>query len=165
MNTIAKIFFLIWYLIATLLLSAQSKSNKIYDTFEGKPGITNFSFTKNMVDLIDIDLNDENQHVSGDLHEIRFLSYNPEEGQLSGQNFTEKAIAMLPRSYKKYEDGDEDSDTEIYLLGKQKKFKECHLFVKNDDGEGNRFIVSFYGDFKVDDLDGLKKAGKDFSDK
>ena len=165
MNTIAKIFFLIGFLLATLLLSAQSKSNKIYDTFEGKPGITNFSFTKNMVDLIDIDLNDENQHVSGDLHEIRFLSYNPEEGQLSGQNFTEKAIAMLPRSYKKYEDGDEDSDTEIYLLGKQKKFKECHLFVKNDDGEGNRFIVSFYGDFKVDDLDGLKKAGKDFSDK
>jgi hypothetical protein len=165
MNTIAKIFFLIGFLLATLLLSAQSKSNKIYDTFEGKPGITNFSFTKNMVDLIDIDLNDENQHVSGDLHEIRFLSYNPEEGQLSGQNFTEKAIAMLPRAYKKYEDGDEDSDTEIYLLGKQKKFKECHLFVKNDDGEGNRFIVSFYGDFKVDDLDGLKKAGKNFSDK
>jgi|SRR6056297_1097464 len=166
MNTIAKIFFIIGFLLATLLLSAQSKSDKIYDTFAGKPGITNFSFTKNMIDAIDIDLGDDGNErsVTGDLKEIRFLSYNPEKGQLSAREFTEKAISMLPGSYKKYEDDDDDSDTEIWLLGRGKKYKECHLFVKNENGKGNRFIVSFYGDFRVEDLDGLKKAGKDFSE-
>lgn len=164
MKLIAKIFFIIGFLLATLLLGAQSKSDKIYDTFAGKPGITNFSFTKNMIDMVDIDLNDENQHVSGDLHEIRFLSYNPDKGQLTGQEFMERAIKMLPGSYKKYEEEDADSDTEIWLLGSKKRYKECHLFVKNENGEGNRFIVSFYGNFKVDDLEGLKKAGRDFSE-
>lgn len=166
MNTIAKIFFIIGFLLATLLLSAQSKSDEIYDSFAGKPGITNFSFTKNMIDAIDIDLGDDGdeRNVTGDLHEIRFLSYNPEKGKLSGQKFMENAIKMLPRSYKKYEEEEDDSDTEIWLLGRGKKYKECHLFIKNENGKGNRFIVSFYGDFEVDDLDGLKKAGRDFSE-
>lgn len=166
MNTIAKIFFIIGFLLATLLLSAQSKSDRLYDTFSDKEGITNFSFSKNMIDAIDIDLGDdgEERQVTGDLKEIRFLSYNPEKGQLSGQEFTEKAISMLPSSYKKYEEEGDDSDTEIWLLGSKKKYKECHLFVKNEKGKGNRFVVSFYGNFKVNDLDGLKKAGKDFSE-
>jgi hypothetical protein len=166
MKIIAKIFFIIGFLLATLLLSAQSKSDRIYDTFANKPGITNFSFTKNMIDAIDLDLGDDGdeRNVSGDLKEIRFISYNPEKGQLSGDEFIKKAISMLPRSYKKYEDEDDDSDSEIWLLGGKKKYTECHLFVKNKNGEGNRFIVSFYGDFKVDDVEGLKNAGKDFSE-
>lgn len=64
----------------------------------------------------------------------------------------------------KYEEDDDNSDTEIWLLGRKNKYKECHLFIKNEHGEGNRFIVSFYGDFRVDDLDGLKKAGRDLSE-
>lgn len=166
MKIIAKIFFIIGFLLATLLLSAQSKSDKIYDTFANKPGITNFSFTKNMIDAIDIDLGDDGneRNVSGNLNEVRFISYNPEKGQLSGDEFIKKAVSMLPRSYKKYEDDDSNSDTEIWLLGRKKRYKECHLFVKNENEKGNRFIVSFYGDFKVDDLDGLKEAGKGFSE-
>ncbi|SHJ74034.1 protein of unknown function [Tangfeifania diversioriginum] len=166
MDFITKVIFIIGFLLASLLLSAQSKSDKIYDTFSGKEGVTNFSFNKNMIDAVDIDLNDENQHVSGDLHEIRFLSYNPEKGELSGPEFLEKAIALLPSSYKKYEDPeDDDSDAEIWLRGRGKKYSECHVFIKNEDPEGNRFVISFYGDFNVDDLDGLKKVGKDFSEK
>lgn len=161
MDYIAKLFFLIGFLLATLLLPAQSKSHKIYDTFSGKEGVTNFSFNKNMIDAVDIDLNDENQHVSGDLHEIRFLSYNPEKGELSGPEFLEKAIALLPSSYKKYEDPeDDDSDAEIWLRGRGKKYSECHVFIKNEDPEGNRFVISFYGNFNVTDLTKLKKTGK-----
>jgi hypothetical protein len=166
MKIIAKIFFIIGFLLASLLLSAQSKSDKIYDTFANKPGITNFTFTKNMIDAIDLDFGEDGdeRNVSGDLKEIRFISYNPEKGQLSGDEFIKKAISMLPRSYEKYEDEDNDSDTEIWLFGGKESYKECHLFVKNENGKGNRFIVSFYGDFKVNDLSGLKKAGKDFSE-
>lgn len=155
---------------AVLLVSqmawGQSKSYRMYDEFANKSGVTNFIFSKNMLDVIDLDLSNdgEEKQVTGDLHEIRFMSYNPEKRQLSGPGFTKQAIGFLPKSaYKKYE-GDDDDDAEIWLLGGKKKFQECHLFVNNEKDDQIRFVVSFYGDFTVDDLGGLKKSGKGFSD-
>ena len=39
--------------------NAQSKSYKMYDAFADESGITNFSFSKSMLDAIDLDLGDE----------------------------------------------------------------------------------------------------------
>jgi hypothetical protein len=158
---------LVLILAANFLVGAQSKSDKMYDVFSGRDGVSNFSFSKNMIDAIDLDLgdNDDEKQVSGDLHKISFMSYNPDKGDLSGPEFIKKAIGMLPAQYKKFEDmDDDDSDAEIWLLGKKKKFKECHIFIKNEKADQMRFVVSFYGDFTVNDLDNLKKKGKDFSD-
>lgn len=102
-------------LIVVQLVSGQSKSDKIYDVFSGKEGVSNFSFSKSMIDAIDIDL------------------------------------------------GDDESDAEIWLLGGKKKFSECHVFINNEEDDQMRFVVSFYGDFTVNDLEGLKKTGKGFS--
>lgn len=166
MKTITAALFALFLLLASYLVSGQSKSDKMYDTFAGKEGVTDFSFSKNMVDAIDIDLGDdgEERRVTGDLHRIRFMSYNPDKGSLSGPEFTRKAVGLLPAQYKKYEDDDVDSDTEIWLLGKKKKFSECHVFVKNRDEDQMRFVVSFYGDFTVNDIEGLKETGKGFSE-
>ena len=153
-------------LIVVQLVSGQSKSDKIYDVFSGKEGVSNFSFSKSMIDAIDIDLGDDEEgekNVTGDLHQIRFMSYNPKKGSLSGHEFTKKAAALLPSQYKKYEDDDDDSDAEIWLLGGKKKFSECHVFINNEEDDQMRFVVSFYGDFTVNDLEGLKKTGKGFS--
>lgn len=83
-------------LISVCYAKAQSKSDKMYDTFSGKDGISNFSFSKNMIDAIDLDLgDDENEKkVTGDLYQISFISYNPEKGELSGSEFTKKAIGL-----------------------------------------------------------------------
>ncbi|MEN8117794.1 MAG: DUF4252 domain-containing protein [Bacteroidota bacterium] len=167
MKTITAALFALFFFLASLFASAQSKSDKIYDVFSNKEGVTNFTFSKNMIDAIDIDLGDDDdeRNVTGDLHKIRFMSYNPEKGSHSGPEFTKKAIAMLPAQYKKYVDEEDDnSDAEIWLLGKKKKFAECHVFVKNERDNQMRFIVSFYGDFTVNDIDGLKKTGKGFSE-
>ncbi|NQU51388.1 MAG: DUF4252 domain-containing protein, partial [Bacteroidetes bacterium] len=97
---------IIWMLATTFLVGAQSKSDKMYDAFSGKDGVSNFSFSKSMIDAIDIDLGDDNdeKNVTGDLNGIRFMSYNPQKGAISGNNFTEKAIGYLPKmAYKKYE--------------------------------------------------------------
>lgn len=165
MKTITTLIFALAFLLATLLAGAQSKSDKIYDTFSQQEGVTNFTFSKNMIDAIDIDLGDDDdeRNVSGDLHKIRFLSYNPEKGDLSANEFTKKAIAMLPSQYKKYEE-DDDDDAEIWLLGKKKKFTECHVFTKDEDNKSLRIIVSFYGEFNVNDIDKLREKGKGFSD-
>ena len=165
MKTI-KFLFAFAITFATLFSSAQSKSYKIYDVFSGKDGVSNFSFSKNMIDAIDINLGDgDEKNVSGDLNQIRFMSYNPEKGSLSGSDFTQKAINLLPSQYKKYVDeDDQDSDAIIYLLGGKKKFTECHVFLTNEKENQMRFIVSFYGDFNVNDLKGLKHAGHEFSE-
>ena len=52
----------------------------------------------------------------------------------------------------------------IGIIGKKKKFSECHVFIKNKEEDQMRFVVSFYGDFTLNDLDQLKKKGKGFSD-
>jgi hypothetical protein len=147
---------------------AQSKSDRMYDAFENKDGVSTFSFSKSMLDLIDLDLGDDGneRNVTGDLHRIRFMSYNPEKGEISGAEFIENAIALLPAHYKKYidDDIDDDEQAEIWLLGKKNKFKECHIFIHNNDANQMRFIVSFYGDFTVNDLKKLKQTSEDFSE-
>ncbi len=52
-----KQFFLLILAFATVFMSqAQSKSDKMYDIFSGKDGVSSFSFSKNIIDAIDIDL-------------------------------------------------------------------------------------------------------------
>ena len=159
--TLASIF-----LTASIFANAQSKSDKMYDAFSGNDGISSFSFSKSMIDVIDLDLGDDDEkNVTGDLHRIRFMSYNPEKGNLTGSGFIKKVIGLLPSQYNKFEDeSDDDEDVEIWLLGKKKKFTECHVFVKNDYDDQMRFVVSFYGDFTVTDLGNLREKGKGFSD-
>ena len=145
---------------------AQNKSDKMYDTFSNKDGVTNFSFTKNMTDAFNIDLGEDNEgkELSGDLNKIRFMSYNPKKGDLSGTEFIKKAEALLPSQYKKYEGDNRDDDADIYLLENNRKFKEFLIFIKNHGEDQMRFVVSFYGDFTVNDIEGLTETGHGFSD-
>lgn len=121
-----------------------------------------------MIDAIDINLGEdgEEKNVTGDLHQIRFMSYNPKKGDLPGSEFLEQAKSYLPKmSYQKFEDDDKDSNAEIWLMVGKKNFQECHVFVRNEDENQLQFVVSFYGDFTVSDLEKLRKKGKDFSEK
>ncbi len=164
MKTIIAIFFALGMFLASLVTNAQSKSEKMYNVFDNKDGVTNFSFSKSMIDAVDINLDDDDEsNVTGDLYQVRFMSYNPKKGAMSGSDFTKRAIGYLPKSvYKKYT-GENDNDSEIWLRGGKRKFKECHIFTKSNDNEQLRFVVSFYGNFKVNDLDKLKNTGKSIS--
>ena len=165
MKTITIILSAVILLISQLVV-AQSKSDKMYDAFSNKDGISSFTFSKNMIDAINLDLgeNGDEKTVTGDLHQIRFMSYNPEKGSISGNEFIARTIGYLPKTaYHKFEDEDDSSDAEIWLMGGKKKFQECHVFVKNEQDDQMQFVVSFYGDFTVNDLEKLRKTGKDFS--
>ena len=153
--------------MTTQFAAPQSKSDKMYDTFSNKDGITSFTFSKNMIDAINIDFGDEGDEkkVKGDLHQVRFMSYNPEKGNLRGYEFIDKAIGFLPgTAYHKIENNEPDDDAEIWVSGGKKNFNECHVFIRNENETGTQFVVSFYGNFTVNDLEKLKKSGKDFSE-
>ncbi|HBL74709.1 MAG: hypothetical protein A2W90_24195 [Bacteroidetes bacterium GWF2_42_66] len=158
---INKTLLLLLFLIVSGIATAQSKSYKIYDSFSEMDGVSQFSFSKNMLDVVNIDLDDEGKTITGDLYEIRFLSYNPQKGEMNGSQFTKKAMALLPSSYSKIDI--EDDDVEAWMLGNKKKATEFHLFIKNDSPESMHFLVSFYGNFNIDDMDKLTHIGIDLS--
>ncbi len=154
---------IICLMAAALGLFGQSKSDKLFDAFRTKDGFTYFSFNKNMKDAFNIDLDDENKTVSGDLHEIKFLSYNPQKGNLSGTSFINRASGLLPSAYDRLKLEGDDNDAIIWKLGNKKKVTEFHVFIKNDSPSKMHFLISFFGDFDVDDADGIKEIGLSFS--
>lgn len=163
MKTIAYIIFLCMT-FGVSAVYAQSKADKIFDTFKNKPGVTYFAFTKDMKDAFDINLGDEGKEIKGDLHEIRLLSYNPAKGKLNSEEFLKELADMLPGSYKKLvTGGDGDDGAEIRMLGNEKKASEFHVFIKNGNHEGLCFLISFYGDFLMDDAEGIKRIGTNLS--
>ena len=103
------------------------------------------------------------KQLPGDLHEIRLLSYNPDKGVMSGPQFIKKAVGMLPFSYDKLDLEDDNDGLEAWMLGNKRKASEFHLFIKSDNPESMHFLVSFYGNFNIDDMDKLTHIGIDLS--
>ena len=141
----------------------KSKSDKLFDAFRNKPGVTYFAFTKSMNDAFNIDLDDAGKTIKGDLHEVRFLSYNPRKGKLTGRDFLQKSTALFPSAYDRVVEVDSDNDVEVWMLGNKRKASEFHVFVKNDDNDDMQFLVSFFGDFDIDDMEGIKEIGLSLS--
>ena len=161
--TTLKLFLVISLIFAGTGLHAQSKSDRLFDNFRNKPGVTYFAFTRDMKDAFDIDL-DSGQNISGDLQEVRFLSYNPHKGKLSGNDFLHKAIGLLPNRCKQLLSVDDDSDAEIWMLGNKRKAKEFHVFVHNKSSQDLQFVVSFYGDFDIKkDMDSIREISLSMS--
>ncbi|WP_159519838.1 DUF4252 domain-containing protein [Sunxiuqinia indica] len=154
-----KIILGLLFLVSTAAVFGQSKSDKIFDSFRNKPGVTYFAFTKSMTDAFNIDLDDEGKTIKGDLNEIRFLSYNPEKGSLTGTDFMKKASKLLSSAYNRIVEVDDDNNAEIWMLGNKRKAKEFHVFIKNEADDDMQFLISFFGKFDIDDVEGIQEIG------
>ncbi len=143
--------------------AAQSKSDKVFDAFRNKPGVSYFSFNKSMQDLFDINLDEEGKNIKGDVNEIRFLSYNPEKGKLTGSEFISKASGLLPRAYDRVVKADAENQSEVWMLGNKRKASEFHVFIRNESDDDLQFLISFYGDFDIDDIDNVREIGLNMS--
>ncbi|WP_372774808.1 DUF4252 domain-containing protein [Mangrovibacterium sp.] len=156
-----KISLLLIALMMSGSLMAQSKSDKLFDTFRNKPGVMYFAFNKSMTDAFNIDLDEEGKNIEGDLSEIRFMTYTSEKGQLGMAEFCRKSADLLPSAYRLIET-DDDDDAKIWMLGNGKKASEFHILIGGDYSEVC-FWISFYGDFKIDDLDGVKSISREMA--
>ena len=79
-----KIVFVLLFM--PIVISAQSFS---YDNYENLDGVNSFSFSKKMLDAIDITTDNEDgtqQHITGDLHRVKFLNFSKEASQTSYEN-------------------------------------------------------------------------------
>lgn len=162
MKTITGFILTLFVLLTAPALMAQSKTEKLYDAFRNKPGVSYFAFSKDLTNAFNIDLDDEGKNIEGDINEIRLLTYNPNKGQLSNIEFLKKTSGLLPSSCKLVET-DADDNAKIWMLGNRKKASEFHILIGGDNAESMSFLISFYGDFKVKDLDGLKAMGHEMA--
>ncbi|WP_430972700.1 DUF4252 domain-containing protein [Sunxiuqinia rutila] len=159
-----QILFVVCLLLASTTVMAQSKCDKLFDTFQNKPGVTYFAFNKSMTDAFNIDLDEEGKTIKGDLNEIRFMSYNPEKGQLTGTEFIRKATGLLPGAYDRIVEVDDENNAEIWMLGNKRKASEFHVFIRNESDDDMQFLISFFGNFDVEDVEGIRKIGLNLSD-
>ena len=162
-TTSIKFVLLICLVAITSVLFAQSKSDKLFNIFKNKPGVTYFAYSNSVENTFNINLGSEGDEMKGDLREIRFMSYNPTKGSLSGSEFIEKASGLLPSSYSMLHIDDDDSDAQIWMLGNKRKISEFQVFIRNNNPGGSCFLVSFLGDFEINDAEDIREMGLSMS--
>ena len=152
-TTMKKILNLL--LILPLFIAAQNTSLEIYNSFENAEGVNSFTFSKMMLDAIDITTEDEDgsiKTITGDLHKVKFLNFNE-----NNTNNYKKLNRLFDNSIYKLVDL-EDSDTEgiiVYVGRKGKDISEIHLLIE-DSGEGS--LISIYGELKAKELCAISSA-------
>jgi hypothetical protein len=148
-----KILYLI--LIVPLLITAQNTSSEIYNSFENEENVNSFTFSKFMLDAIDMTSEDENgiiHHITGDLHKVKFLNFNGD----NPENY-KKLNRLFNNSIYKLVDVD-TSDTEgvlVYIARKGRDISEVHLLI-DDIGQGS--LISIYGKLKSAELCAISNA-------
>ena len=162
MNLFFKLGVLVAVLISTLTGSAQSKSYRVFDEYSNKEGFTYFAFSRAMIDAVNLTLDEENKKVTGDLNEIRFLLLNREKSNLGSSLSKVLANKFDNLGYRKVEpkDSDKNEDVEFWIDGDSKRINECHVIVRNSEDKQFSCLVSFYGKFKVEDLESLEKFSR-----
>ncbi|MCU4177438.1 DUF4252 domain-containing protein [Carboxylicivirga sp. N1Y90] len=143
----------------SLTAMAQNRpSDRLFEKMALKPGVTMMSFSKAMLDAVDLSFDDDEDgtegKVTGDLNEVKVVIYTASK-DAEPMDFRGEALRYLPLSKFKDIDADDhdidnDSGTvDIRVLKSGRKVKECHMLFQ---GETNGVLLSFFGDFKVEQL-------------
>ncbi len=162
-------FYRVGILVAMLLsfLSGfgQSRAQKIFDRYPNDSGFTYFTFSKSMIDALHLDMDEEGKKITGDFHECRVLIYNAEKGniknfcsQISNELSSLRYEQIHPKSEKT------SDDAEFWIEGNGNRISECHIILgKKGEDQTSSLLISFYGNFKVEDLRKLEKIGQNQS--
>ncbi len=162
MKILLLILFTVSLLAITVFASAQSRSNKIYDQYVHKDGYTYFSFSKAMIDAVNLNIDEENKKVTGDLQEIRILiltEVKNQEKEKLRKSLSEKFDEL---NYKKIEfsEGNKNEHIEFRIDKELEIVRECHVIIGNNEDENFSCMVSFYGTFKIEDLKSFEKFSR-----
>ncbi|MEI7421354.1 MAG: DUF4252 domain-containing protein [Prolixibacteraceae bacterium] len=160
MNFIYRIGILIAMLLSFLSGFSQSRAQKIFDRYPKEEGFTYFTFTKSMIDMMNLNLDEEGKKITGDFSELRLLIYNSEKAKI--KNFSEvvsRELASLKYEQIHPKGEKPDDNAEFWVEGKGDKISECHMIIGDKEKDHSCILLSFYGNFKVEDLNKLEQIG------
>lgn len=152
-----KLLVIIAVVAFPFLVQAQTKGEKIHAKYSNIDGFNSFSFAGSFLNNLDFDVDEDElqKNITGDCKNIKFLSYKHAIGNESKFKKLVKAQLSKGNAYKEVlTDKDEDSD-EVYFFAKgkgKKYFSEFHVLHYN---EHRTSLVSFFGEFHVDELETL----------
>lgn len=157
--------------LACIGLNAQTRpSDKLFEKMALKPGISLLSFSKGMLDAVNMNFDDDNDdvpeshNVTGDLHEIKVMIYTAPEEE-TPIDFRKEILRYLPVGTFKVIEPDEhdihydEGSCDIRVHKNGRKINECHILFK---GETNGMLLSFFGDFRVEDVKALAEKAEDY---
>ncbi len=154
-----KVAIILMVILFPVLIQAQTKAEKLHEKYAKLDEFSSFSFSGNFLKNLDFDVDEDEfeKNVTGDCDGIKLLSYKHE----NGDETKFKKIVTSTLSSGKYKEilkdikKDECSDdVYFFALGKRKRFSEFHLLHYN---ENRTSLVSFFGDFHIDELKSLSK--------
>jgi len=164
MKSLMKFYTTVFLLgvIHTSIFSQENISNKMFNDLRDLDEVTYFSFSKNLIDFVDIDIDsdedDAERKVTGDLKEVKVVIYKPDFKP--EKSFRDQVLKYLKKGdYDLVEDEDGDKDTEVWIKRRGKKIYECHIIFQ---GEQNGVLLSFFGEFDVKDVKKLKTKIDDY---
>jgi hypothetical protein len=163
--------FLMLMFTGLTMYAQNSPSDKLFNSLSEKEGVTILSFSKSMLDFVDFDFDDS--EITGDLNRIKILIYSTSDVK-QPLNLRRQVSKYLSGRYKKVEpsdidndaDSDDDKYVDIMVLRSGKRVKECHVILADgddDDDDGGGVIISFFGNFKVEDLKKLASKAEKYN--
>ncbi|GAB7088854.1 hypothetical protein JCM15579A_29580 [Marinifilum fragile] len=153
-NIMRKLLVILIAIALPILSQAQTKGEKLHAKYSNLDGFNSFSFAGSFLKNLDFDIDEDEleKNVTGDCKTIKFLSFKHEIGNES--KFKKIVVSQLSKgdSYKEVlieERDKDDDDVHFFAKGRGKKFSEFHILHYN---ENRTSLISFFGDFHVDEL-------------
>jgi hypothetical protein len=149
-----KIIITLLAITLPLFLMAQTKGEKIHETYSNLEGFSSFSFAGSFLKDLDFDLDEDEleKNITGDCKNIQFLSYKHQTGDETKFKKIVSSELSKGNSYAevlKEKEKDHSDEIHFFAKGKGKKFSEFHILHSN---KNRTSLVSFYGDFRVEEL-------------
>lgn len=149
-----KLVIIIVALVFPMLIQAQTKGEKIHAKYSNTDGFNSFSFAGSFLKNLDFDVDEDEleKNITGECKNIKFLSFKHKTGDET--KFKKIVSAQLSKgnTYKEVltdRDDDDCDDVHFFAKGKGKRFSEFHVLHYN---KNRTSLVSFFGDFHVDEL-------------
>jgi hypothetical protein len=144
--------------IITHCFGQSSATEKMYEQLKGSSGVSLLTFSKDMIDMIDLSIDDDTDEkkVTGPLREIRVA--------ICKDSLDRSTIPLIngflnKSPFKEVDLEDEKGDLRIFVNRKGRAIEECHVAIPGDNG---LILVSFFGEFRVEDVDNLREAASGF---
>jgi hypothetical protein len=139
--------------------TAQKRpSDALFNQLASQEGITSMSFSRNIIELIDLDLSEEednSQKVTGPLQEISMIICSKEEAP----GWSEKIMGFMQgKPFREVEPDTTEDQCNLFVHRKGKNIKACHVVF---NGENTLVMISFFGKFKLEDIDRIAQKASE----
>jgi hypothetical protein len=168
MKILMKIGIFLAVMLSSLLGLAESKSDKIYEMFNGKDGVSSVSFSKSAIKPFEIFFDDESKKVVYKMEKIRFMSYDQSKGDISTNDVFNRILKEFNGISYFLIDPDEidcencktdwnEDNVRLIGHGNRTTMNEFHIVVIDNN---SCLLFSFYGDITIDDINNCTKFSK-----